>query len=126
MNERSILLIRKYRWSLVWTTLILILSLLPKRSFPDVPISIPYLDKAVHFSLYFILMVLFTWETEKENLNALVINALIVSLVLSFCTELGQKYFLAGRSFEILDIVANIIGSIIGVLFYRIFLKPFI
>jgi len=126
LSEHGIFMFRKYTWSLVWTLLILILSLLPKRSFPDVHFSIPYLDKFVHFTLYFILLTLFTWEAEKAKTNALIFNGLIGSVVLSFGTELGQKYFFAGRSFEILDIVANIIGSIVGVFFFRIFLKMFL
>jgi len=124
LSESGILLIRKYSWSLVWVLLILIVSLLPKRSLPEVDLDIPYMDKVVHFVLYFILLVLYAWESKKQPWNTLIFNGLIGSVSLSFCTEFGQKFFFAGRSFEMLDIVANIIGSIVGILFYRILLKP--
>jgi VanZ family protein len=101
------------------------LSLLPKSSLPEMELNIPYLDKFVHFGMYFILLVLVSWESHQVEFKILVFKGLMLALLLSICTEAGQRFFFAGRSFEILDIVANIIGSISGIYFFRIILKPY-
>lgn len=82
-----------------------------------------YLDKIAHAGFYFLLIFLIQFEAKNFNPKLLIIKALSYCLLLGFSIELGQKYFLLGRSFEIWDIVANIIGSFIGILIYRI-LKP--
>ncbi|HNR08435.1 MAG TPA: VanZ family protein [Saprospiraceae bacterium] len=116
---------RKYLYSGIWILMILVLSLLPKSSLPEMEFDIPYLDKVVHFAMYFILLVLVSWERQKLESKPLFFNGLMLALLLSICTEAGQRFFFAGRSFEILDIVANIIGSISGIYFFRIILKPY-
>lgn len=88
-------------------------------------LHIPYLDKFIHFGMYFILLVLVSWESGEVDSKSLVFKGLMLTLLLSICTEAGQWFFFAGRSFEILDIVANIIGSISGIYFFRIILKPY-
>ena len=88
-------------------------------------LDIPYMDKVVHFGMYFILLVLVSWESRQVESKSLVFKGLMLALLLSICTEAGQRFFFAGRSFEILDIVANIIGSISGIYFFRIILKPY-
>lgn len=121
--QASILFFRKYRYSIIWSIILLVLGLLPKSSLPDVRFHIPFLDKIAHAGFYFLLIFFILHESNKLLSNRLIINALSYCLVLGCSIELGQKYFLQGRSFEIWDIVANIIGSFIGILIYRI-LKP--
>lgn len=123
MKFTGISIIRKYKWSILWTCFILLLSFLPKSSFPNISFSIHYLDKIVHFCFYFILIFLLQFELGKSPSKILIINSLAFSVSVGVITEFGQKYFLGGRSFEIWDIVTNIIGSFIGLIFFRI-LKP--
>jgi VanZ family protein len=82
-----------------------------------------YLDKIVHVGIYFLQVFLILFESKTPYSKGLAIKALAYCFLIGILTELGQKYFLLGRSFEIWDIVANIIGSIIGIYFFRI-LKP--
>lgn len=103
----------------------MVLSLLPKSSLPEMKLDIPYMDKLIHFGMYFILLVIISWESGETDPKSLVFRGLMLVLLLSICTEAAQRFFFAGRSFEILDIVANIIGSISGIYFFRIILKPY-
>jgi len=82
-----------------------------------------YLDKIAHVGFYFLQIFLILYESKGFYSKSLTIKALAYCFLFGILVELGQKYFLLGRSFEIWDIVANIIGSIIGILFFRI-LKP--
>lgn len=79
----------------------------------------PYLDKLVHFTMYFILMLLIAWECKKTGMNMLVWKGFAIAVLLSIGTELGQKYLMAGRNFEVLDILSNIVGSLSGVILYQ-------
>lgn len=49
----------------------------------------------------------------------LVWKGFAIAVLLSIGTELGQKYLMAGRNFEVLDILSNIVGSLSGVILYQ-------
>lgn len=86
-------------------------------------LQLKYLDKIAHLGFYFLQIFLILFESKNAMSKSLTIKALAYCFFLGIMVELGQKYFLLGRSFEIWDIVANIIGSFIGIFFFRI-LKP--
>jgi len=48
------------------------------------------------------------------------IIAPFLTILLGFCMELTQYCFFADRHFDSLDLIANIIGSIVGLIIFKI------
>lgn len=80
-------------------------------------------DKVGHFIAYFTLMFLMGlgfWRKKKELLTAFVISAIYGVLM-----EMGQ-YFVPGRSFSFLDMLANASGALLATGFLLLFGKNII
>ncbi|MBS1617627.1 MAG: VanZ family protein [Bacteroidetes bacterium] len=117
----------KYNWpSILWAAFILVICLMSHRHVPRV--TIPYFDKVVHFTLYFILAVL-TWYgwTRQKNFPALRANTFIkVILVLTLyglTIEIMQGTLTPDRSFDLWDELANTTGATAGVWLAKALLK---
>lgn len=79
----------------------------------------PGLDKLIHLSIFAFLG--FTILMSFKRLK--VIYLLIVILIYGLATEILQEVMHMGRSFELLDLLADIIGSLLGFFAYRVLLK---
>lgn len=108
---------------MLWSLIILYLSAasgLPGTSqFP----SFPGADKAAHALVYALLAVLLwmgfkRWSPGKRSHTVLGITALY-----GLGMEIMQNFFFPERHFELLDIVANIIGAVLGLLSIKFFSK---
>jgi len=107
----------------LWTILIIVASLMPKSSMGDSGLfEIPFLDKIVHIFLYAIFVYLWSRNlfSKVDKVKAARL-AFYSSIVFGVVMEVLQKSLGGGRNFDVLDIIANIIGSIIGLIaFYKI------
>ena len=106
---------------LIYCLLIYIQSSYPSpESIPDVP----NIDKLLHLAAYAILGALFfrAFRTQrfKENIN-LVIAFSILSSSLYGITDEFHQYYLPYRDADVMDILADILGSICGVYIYYLF-----
>lgn len=74
-----------------------------------------YIDKVVHFSLFFILSlsINYTFENKKE-----LPTALILGMFLGVITEVLQRH-IPGRLMDAYDILADDLGFIFGYLLYQ-------
>lgn len=103
-----------------WGLIIIILLTLPSRSFSDAnEINIPYLDKLVHFMLFGILYFLVAKASQETQTTTSKWVYLIYVCMYAVFTELLQLH-LIDRSFEIFDIIANIMGATIAYLFFNL------
>lgn len=109
---------------IIWLIIIVILLSLPGSAFPSKNwMSKIWLDKWVHIFLFGMLTILFClpllYNKEKLLLHSImyIIVATLISIMVGVIMEFVQKYFIPNRSFEILDIAADSIGSIIGCVF---------
>jgi VanZ family protein len=104
-----------------WTLLIFIACLIPGKEVPSV--NIPLIDKWVHFVIF--AGFTYLWLSAKQALDKR--QGLIWFLwsgVLGLAVECLQgSGITTGRSFELLDIVADLIGGGLGVLLYFTLLK---
>lgn len=75
-------------------------------------------DKLLHLSCYFLLTILWSYGLYRIKSSNEIRKALIITILLGLLMEVCQYLFFAGRQFEILDIIANISGSLIGALVF--------
>ena len=87
-------------------------------------ISFPFLDKVVHFILFFIQSILITntlYEYSDRNNRIILIASIIFLLLFGLIIEIQQIY-LPYRTFEIMDLIANFVGVLFGsfvVIYFR-------
>lgn len=99
-----------------WLIAVTLLSLVPANM--DTQPFIPHFDKLVHFVFYLGLSWLLGRLLKREPY--FVGKVLIPTICYSILMEVLQEAMDLGRHFDIFDIIANIIGALIGtILIYR-------
>ncbi len=94
--------------SIGWALVILVLCLIPGETLPDS--TLLSFDKVGHFGMFFIgaLLWLWTWPHHTGRVLA-------AGIALSMGTEISQGLIaFVGRSPEVLDVVADIVGLLAG------------
>lgn len=84
-------------------------------------LEFPGVDKLAHLGFYAVFC--FLWGMglrQKSNLKNIPI---IFSISFGVLMEICQFYLSNGRSFELYDILANIIGSILGMILFKKFIN---
>lgn len=112
------------RIALIWTLLTIILSGLSARTASKlVPFNIFGIDKIGHIFFYSIMS--YTWICGLRFIRTKTFSILFA---LFFCNFIGvfmefyQKTF-SDRNFEYDDMLANILGTLIGVIMFNLFYK---
>jgi VanZ family protein len=118
-------MIRKNKFSLAIALVIMYLSLASSETFDSVPfLNIHYLDKIIHFLMYFGLMLAILYEN-KNSVNRtrqLLITATIPFLY-GILMEILQFAFTDTRSGSILDIISNSAGILAAALLWLLFVR---
>lgn len=102
-------------FSIVWAVTVFILSVIPAVELPSINFWEP--DKLAHVVVYAILTIavaksLFVVTSQK---NSSILRSTLLSVGYSFLMECIQ-YMLPTRMFDLYDILANCIGSLVGIL----------
>ena len=104
---------------ILYIAIITILSVIPASDMPTI-IVFPYFDKFVHLCMYAGLSFLMLWllneKTNKSKYSLILLMVFGWGLLMEFIQEISHL----GRSFDIFDIIANLLGFIPGLLFWRI------
>ena len=117
--------------AIIWFLLILVAICIPGYDLPEVDnwmIEINY-DKLIHVGLFAMLAFLFMYPIVKSNLQKkikwqYVIKITMATIIWGFCTELIQKFFIPGRSYNLSDWAADGLGGIAALIFVKLkFLK---
>lgn len=98
--------------ALAWAVLIGILSLLPGPDLPPLP-PYPGADKLAHVAFYLVLGFLLAWSLHSPSHLGLLAITLLTGLY-GYSLEIGQLY-VPGRSYDLLDALANLSGGGLGV-----------
>lgn len=108
-----------------WGIVIAFLSLTAGKNLPENIWDIVNLDKLAHAFVYMLLTFLLAWGFfQKGQLNKkTIILSLLISISYGILLELLQYGFFPDRYFELLDIIANIIGSLLSLILIKIFLQ---
>lgn len=111
--------------AVIWFIVSLILLTLPANDLPHSSLfDLPYFDKYVHSGMFFLLTVLFSYPFSKLTAEDVTISAIFNKIALfiilyGIIMEFVQKYFTAGRTFDITDILFDAVGSVTGLLIMR-------
>ena len=122
---------KKFIPGIAWFFLVLALICLPGAELPTVSdwFNIIYFDKWVHVGLFAVLAFLFMLPILRSALPAneklaYVIKIAIATILWGLTTELIQKFFVPGRSFDLFDWSSDSFGALLALLFAKIrFLK---
>lgn len=119
-------LLKNYYKTIIWIFLMLYLlfspsNVLPKGGF----FNIPHFDKLVHFGMFAFLIFLFRQESEKNAPEKLILRNLFLFLTLIFAalSEVIQYKYIFGRSGNVYDFLADLLGFAVGTLFYILIWK---
>jgi len=98
------------KWMIISLLIVFIVTLTPG----DGKIAGDYLDKVVHFLIFFLLSVSISHAyLDSKKLNTLLLS----SMILGFLTEILQQY-IPGRNLEFNDALADCLGVLLGYIFY--------
>jgi VanZ family protein len=115
-------MILRFLWpAILWTIIVLVLTLIPGRNLPDVRFF--QFDKLVHIFIFAVMMLLTCYGLKKisEVKNrpvAPVRVAMIYSIIFGIGIEVIQQ-FVPGRSFSLADVLANCIGVALAYLIFN-------
>jgi VanZ family protein len=119
-------MIRKNKFSIIFSLVILYLSLANAKTFESVGFfDVPYLDKFVHFGLYFLFMgvIILEHNNSFSNTRQLIVIALI-PVLFGGLIELCQGGFTTTRKADVLDFMFNTAGTATAVCIW-LFYKPY-
>ncbi|WEK37302.1 MAG: VanZ family protein [Candidatus Pseudobacter hemicellulosilyticus] len=101
---------------LIWTLLIQVSLCLPGSSLPSTGIKVPFFDKIVHFTLFagfgaLWCLYIYCKEFSPEKTRRLFVWVFLTATANGILLEFIQLFFIPDRSFDALDIVANMAGA---------------
>ena len=109
--------------ALAWTILILVSCFTPAKDLPDV--DVPFVDKWAHL-VFFGLFSLLWWCGFPGGANRRGLWIVLTGSALGGLIELFQGWLVfLGRSMELLDWVADTLGSLLGAAFYMLLARFF-
>lgn len=106
----------------LWFVVSVILLALPGKDLPHNDIfNIPFFDKYIHFTMFLMLTTLFCyailkWPIEQNNKKLWFIRIAVLVIIYGVIMEFVQKFFVVGRSFDLVDIVFDTVGSLAGLI----------
>jgi VanZ family protein len=113
-------LTRHLPW-VIWLLVLSILSLTPGNKLPEIKFDLFELDKLIHFTFYFILVILMNIGfrlSKNEPFYKSIVLIIVIGILIGWSIEFVQGEFITNRQFDYLDIFANSLGTVVGMLIY--------
>lgn len=111
---------------LLWTLLIAALTLMPGNYIPKITTFLDWFgpDKILHLLLFGIYSFLLLEGFRRQQGNSLlqkhpIFVALLIGIVFAIFTEVMQMHVIPGRHGNIYDFLADVLGSILGIISWR-------
>jgi VanZ family protein len=110
--------------SVIWSLVILWIICIPGSSIPETPfIYIPHFDKIVHAFIFGVFAFLINFGLYRQKNSFLRRNhytiTMIAGVLYGVITEWIQLSFIPGRSGELMDWVADVAGTIAGIMIFH-------
>nr|WP_262918406.1 VanZ family protein [Belliella filtrata] len=93
----------------------------PGDELPKAP-NIPHIDKIAHFGLFFVLLFLWMRIPKKKNIKTFFTIYLVFGIFIAILVEYLQG-MVPMRTFDFMDIAANIAGGAVGIICFYILYK---
>ncbi len=108
------------RWmALGWTLLIFVLFMMPSSGVPKLRLPLPHADKFVHLGFFALLC--FLWMAANPTRDKGYARLLLItSLFFGWMVEYLQGHFAQGRSQDYFDLIADVLGSALGIGGFRL------
>jgi VanZ family protein len=123
-------MVRYYLPAMGWIILILFLCTMPGSSLPKASLFDKlHVDKLVHFFLFggTVILLAYGYYRQRGHISGWTLLGIALATGLyGLAIEFIQKYFTANRSFEIMDVVADTVGALMGALIFRFVGKRFL
>jgi VanZ family protein len=110
--------------AIAWLISSIILLSLPGNNLPEGSFNFPYFDKYVHFIMFFMLTVLFCYPITKWGpgsstslFNQIAVYVIVYGIIMEFV----QKHLVPNRSFDVVDILFDSLGSLSGLAAIRLY-----
>jgi VanZ family protein len=101
--------------AVLWTSIVTVLSLVTISSDVGSAINIQYKDKYVHFTFYFVFVILWCQFVKGyKPINKTKLTVLFSAIGYGILMEICQGLFTTTRTADILDVLANSFGAIVG------------
>ena len=106
--------------AIIWLSISTFLLTIPGSALPQENwLGKIWFDKWVHIGMFAILVWLFCWAIHKKNSKDIKLTKTFIVIGLlclgyGIAMEFVQKYFVVNRSFDIGDIIADVVGCTIG------------
>ena len=71
-------------------------------------------DKVLHVITFFLLTVVFYWIVDTNRRRTLNMTLVVCTILLGVGSEFVQSFLPNNRDFDLYDIVANVVGSLVG------------
>jgi len=121
--------IKKFIPGIAWFFVVLTLCCIPGYDLPKADnwmIEINY-DKLIHVGIFGLLALLFMYPISRSALSGkekwhYYIKIALATMVWGYTTEVIQKFFVPGRSYDLSDFLADAIGGAVALIYSRIFL----
>lgn len=110
---------------IAWFFIILVVCCLPGRDIPEIGwLDSIHFDKLVHIGLFAILVFLFAfplfaYKIDGSKKMMYVLWIMILASLFGLAIEFIQKYFVIGRTFDLLDWAADSFGALVAFFYSR-------
>jgi VanZ family protein len=113
-----------------WLVAIMVLSLVSFEDDTALDLDVPNVDKVVHFTFYFVAGILGMLYLHSFKINVTSNKGLLLKLLLGLIgygiiIEVLQECLTSYRGAELLDVMANTTGAILGILLVRAWLTRY-
>jgi VanZ family protein len=110
--------------SLIWTIVIVILSILPGETVKSATfLDFWNVDKLGHLIVYllhsYLLLLGFRLALDKKVDKQQILISMLLGIGLGILLELIQYFFTQDRTFDLLDMLANAVGTILGMMLFK-------
>ncbi|MEP7344228.1 MAG: VanZ family protein [Gemmatimonadaceae bacterium] len=111
-----------WRWPVIWALVMVTLTSVPGADLPHAPLLFAEEDKLVHFGLYAILGFLSASSARNAGGRLSAPVVLLGIATLAALDEFHQR-FIPGRSMDVRDFVADVVGAIVGLWLFEMVRK---
>ena len=110
--------------AVLWTAFIVYALLSEPSAVPKYPwLKFPGVDKLIHAILFVAESFLLVWSFSDHRIRVTALLSVFWCFILGGGLELAQHYYVEGRSGDLLDLGADLLGAVIGVILVAKWMK---